>query len=62
VSFDPHANKHSRERGQLLFFTNKFMEILLLGVFAFFGLHTLLWFFRSLKAVRERRNAAPPRS
>ena len=62
VSFDPHANKHSRERGQLLFFTNKFMEILLLGVFAFFGLHTALWFFRSLKAVRERRNAAPPRS
>jgi hypothetical protein len=61
VSFDPHANKHSRERGQLLFFTNKFMEILLLGVFAFFGLHTLLWFFRSLKAVRERRAAAPPR-
>jgi hypothetical protein len=62
VSFDPHANKHSRERGQLLFFTNKFMEILLLGVFAFFGLHTALWFFRSLKAMRERRGDAPPRS
>jgi hypothetical protein len=38
------------------------MEILLLGVFAFFGLHTLLWFVRSLKAVRERRAATPPRS
>jgi cytochrome c553 len=62
VSFDPHANKHSRERGQLLFFTNKFMGLLLLAVFAFFGLHTLLWFFRSLRAVRERRAAAPPRS
>ncbi len=55
VSFDPHANKHSRERGQLLFFTGKFMDLLLLGVFVFFGAHTLLWFFRSLKAVKERR-------
>jgi cytochrome c553 len=61
VSFDPHANKHRRAGGQLLFFTNKFMELLLLGVFSFFGLHTLLWFFRSLKAVRERRAATPPR-
>jgi hypothetical protein len=49
VSFDPHANKHSRERGQLLFFTNKFMEILLLGVFAFFGVHTAFWFYRELR-------------
>jgi hypothetical protein len=31
------------------------MDFLLLGVFAFFGLHTLLWFYRSLKVVRERR-------
>jgi cytochrome c553 len=56
VSYDPHANKHNRARGQLLFFASKFMDLLLLGVFAFFGAHTLLWFFRSLKAVRERRS------
>jgi hypothetical protein len=55
ASFDPHANKHSAERGMTLFFASKFMDLLLLGVFAFFGAHTLLWFFRSLKAVRERR-------
>ena len=58
VSFDPHANKHERESGLLLYFTGKFMELLLLGVFAFFGLHTVLWFFRSLKAMR--RSAARP--
>ncbi len=55
VSFDPHANKHSSERGITLFVASKFMELLLLGVFAFFGAHTLLWFFRSLKAVKERK-------
>jgi hypothetical protein len=33
------------------------MDLLLLGVFSFFGLHTILWFFRSLKAVRERKAA-----
>jgi cytochrome c553 len=62
VSFDPHANKHSRDRGQVLFFAGKFMDLLLLGVFSVFGVHTLLWFVRSLKAMRERRGAPPPRS
>ena len=61
VSYDPHANRHVREKGQLLFFTGKFMDLLLLGVFSVFGVHTILWFVRSMKAVRERRNA-PPRS
>ena len=60
ASYDPHANRHSRESGQLLFFTGKFMDFLLLGVFAVFGVHTVLWFFRSLKAMRERRNTSHP--
>lgn len=53
--YDPHANRHVRSEGQLLFFTGKFMDFLLLGVFSFFGLHTILWFFRSLKVVLDRR-------
>lgn len=61
VSYDPHANRHSRDSGQILFYTGKFMDLLLLGVFAVFGVHTLLWFVRSLKAMRERRGT-PPRS
>lgn len=56
--YDPHPNRHKRAAGQLLFFTGKFMDYLLLGVFTFFGAHTLLWFLRSLKAVRERRAGA----
>jgi hypothetical protein len=64
VQFDPHANRRVRESGALLFYTGKFMDFLLLGVFAFFGLHTALWFYRSLQVVRERRAreraASPP--
>ena len=59
VQYDPHPNRHRRESGQLLFFTGKFMDVLLLGVFAFFGAHTLLWFIRSLKEVRARRAKKP---
>jgi hypothetical protein len=55
ASYDPHANRHVREKGQLLFFTGKFMDFLLLGVFSVFGVHTILWFVRSLRALRERR-------
>jgi hypothetical protein len=31
------------------------MNVLLAGVFAFFGLHTLLWAYRSFRVVQERR-------
>jgi hypothetical protein len=53
--YDPHPNRHVKESGVLLYYTGWFMDLLLLGVFTFFGLHTVLWFLRSLKAVRERR-------
>lgn len=61
ASYDPHANRHSRASGELLFFTGKFMDLLLLGVFVVFGVHTLLWLYRSLKVMRQRRGP-PPRS
>ena len=48
--YDPHANTHDKGRSRLLWATALFMKILLVGVFAFFGLHTVLWFPRSLKA------------
>ena len=34
------------------------MDVLLVGVFGFFGLHTTLWFARSLHQVRARRARA----
>jgi hypothetical protein len=36
------------------------MDLLLLGVFVFFGIHTLFWFVRSLQVVRERRRRGGP--
>lgn len=44
VKYDPHADKGNRDRNPILFFTSKFMTVLLAGVFGFFGLHTALWF------------------
>lgn len=49
ASFDPHANRHDRAGNPLYYFSALFMEWLLIGVITFFGLHTLLWFVRSLR-------------
>jgi hypothetical protein len=49
ASWDPHASKHVRERNPLYYYTAKFMEVLLFGVFGFFGIHTVFWFYRSLR-------------
>jgi hypothetical protein len=53
--YDPHANAHDHERGPLLYYSARFMELLLVGVFGFFGVHTTLWFARSYKELRRRR-------
>jgi hypothetical protein len=55
VQFDPHANRHDKVRSPLLYYAGLFMDVLLLGVFAFFGIHTVFWLVRSLRVVRERR-------
>lgn len=58
VKYDPHADKHDPVRSAPVYWTYRSMQFLLLGVFAFFGAHTLLWFPRSYRARRERRAAA----
>ncbi len=55
AKYDPHANPHDRGRSGVLWFTALFMKYLLIGVFAFFGVHTALWFPRSVKARQEAR-------
>lgn len=49
VKYDPHADKHNRERNGLLFYAARGMQGLLFGTFGFFGLHTMLWLGRALK-------------
>jgi nitrate/TMAO reductase-like tetraheme cytochrome c subunit len=58
VQYDPHANKHDRRRSPLLFYTTRFMNVLLAGVFGFFGLHTTMWFAKELRVRRGRRRGA----
>ena len=55
VAFKPHGNTHDREGEPILYYTRLFMVWLLIGVFSFFGLHTVLWMLRELREVRERR-------
>jgi hypothetical protein len=59
VRYDPHANKHDRARNPALYFASKFMTGLLFTVFAFFGVHTSLWF---AKEFRDRRGTGAPKA
>src|SRR3990172_520930 len=58
VKYDPHADKHRRAGNPVLYFTARFMTILLAGVFGFFGLHTTMWFMKELHVRRARRRRA----
>lgn len=50
-----HATHHDKQKYPILHFTFWAMTILLIGVFGFFGVHTLLWLPRSYKYMREKR-------
>lgn len=47
VTFEPHPNPHDRALNPTLYYAALFMNLLLLSVFAFFGVHTFLWLVRS---------------
>jgi predicted CXXCH cytochrome family protein len=50
-----HATHHDREKYPYLFYTFWAMTGLLVGTFAFFGMHTLFWFPRSFRERFKRR-------
>ncbi len=50
-----HATHHDPVKYPILFYTYWAMTSLLVGVFGFFGLHTLLWLPRSIKQMRKRK-------
>lgn len=58
AKYDPHADPENRARNPLLHYAARFMTWLLVGVFAFFGIHTTLWGARAL--VAKRRGGLPP--
>ena len=51
VTYDPHAEPKDKRRSLVIYSTYTFMSLLFLGVFGFFGLHTLLWLQRSIVGV-----------
>ena len=58
VRYQPHANKNDRERLPALHYAARSMDALLFGVFAFFGVHSLLWFAR--ERIGPADDARPP--
>lgn len=54
VKYDPHADKRDAKRNPELYWSYRFMQVLLGGTFLFFGVHTLVWYPRSLRARREQ--------
>ena len=53
VTFSPHANSHDFEKYPQMWLVTKFMIALLIGVFAFFWLHSGLWYHREWKERKE---------
>ncbi len=55
TGFLTHATHNNRDEYPALYYAFWGMTFLLIGVFAFFGLHTLLWLPRSLKERKRRK-------
>lgn len=51
ATFNPHAEPDNPEKGFWIYIVKTFMSWLLLSVFGFFGIHTILWFQRSIVAL-----------
>jgi cytochrome b subunit of formate dehydrogenase len=56
VTFQPHGNMHDRDKYPQMWYASKFMIGLLIGTFAFFWLHSALWFYREYKDRKEGKN------
>jgi hypothetical protein len=47
VKYDPHPNPDDYQRSPVLWWVKRFYVVVIGGCFSFFGLHSLLWFWRS---------------
>ncbi len=55
AQYETHAEYKDAKKNPLLFGIWLFMTALLVGVFAFFGVHTLLWFSHSIRTGKGRK-------
>jgi cytochrome b subunit of formate dehydrogenase len=58
ATFGPHAHSHDFEKYPQMWIATKFMVALLIGVFAFFWLHSGLWYYREWQD-RKAHKAVP---
>jgi thiosulfate reductase cytochrome b subunit len=56
ASFGPHANSHDFAKYPQMWIATKFMVALLVGVFAFFWLHSGLWYYREWQDRRQGKS------
>lgn len=56
ITFGPHANSHDFTKYPQVWIATKFMVALLLGVFAFFWLHSGLWYYREWQDRKVRKS------
>ena len=56
TTFSPHANTHDFGHYPQVWMVSRFMWALLAWVFAFFWLHTGLWWYREAKDIKTRKN------
>jgi len=60
VMYSPHPEPKDPEKSALVYWVTHFMEWLLIGVFSFFGIHTILWLQRSIVAyISEKHEKSP---
>ena len=52
VQYDPHPDPSDYERSAVLWWANRFYWVLIPACFGFFGLHSLLWFWRARRESR----------
>ena len=57
AGFIPHADYHDGDKYPILFYTFWAMNGLLAFVFLFFGIHTSLWFYRSIQERKAKKLA-----
>lgn len=57
VQYQPHANPRNRKLNPGLYFIRLFMNVLLIGVLAFFAIHTLLWLIRARYELTKKKAA-----
>ncbi|MDP2366739.1 cytochrome c3 family protein [Rhodoferax sp.] len=62
ATFGPHANSHDFAKYPQLWIATKFMQALLIGVFAFFWLHSGLWYYREWKDRKDGKTVAHVRT